>query len=275
MARLLRMLLFSGALMMCFAANYQIQANIRYAHFGETLLDILQPPHPAMKDRVGILFIHGGGWVGGSKDAALPFCLPFVGQDWVVADVEYRLAGSAPAPAAIEDVLAAAKWFHDHAADYRVDPKRIVAVGDSAGGHLALLAGLLPAGNDFGPSTKIAAVIDFYGITDVQALLTGPTQRDFALQWLGGQPDAPELAKKLSPLSYVRKDVPPVLAIHGDADPLVPYSQSVQLIDGLKQAGAKAELITVPGAGHGFSDQQSAALWPQIFKWLKKLKLNP
>jgi acetyl esterase/lipase len=262
------------ALMSCSAADYQIEANIRYAHYGETLLDILQPRHPAIKDRIGVLVIHGGGWTGGSKEQALPFCLPFVGQDFVVADVEYRLAGAAPAPAALQDVLAALKWFHDHAADYRVDPKRIIAVGDSAGGELALMAAMLPAQNEFGPVTKIAAAIDFYGVTDVRALLEGPAKRDFAGQWLGSQPDAPTLAKRLSPLTYVRKDVPPVLAIHGDADKVVPYAQSEQLIGSLKQAGAKAELITVAGGGHGFSNHQCDTLWPQIFKWLKKMKLN-
>jgi dipeptidyl aminopeptidase/acylaminoacyl peptidase len=136
------------------------------------------------------------------------------------------------------------------------------------------MAAMLPAQNEFGPVTKIAAAIDFYGVTDVRALLEGPAKRDFAGQWLGSQPDAPTLAKRLSPLTYVRKDVPPVLAIHGDADKVVPYAQSEQLIGSLKQAGAKAELITVAGGGHGFSNHQCDTLWPQIFKWLKKMKLN-
>jgi acetyl esterase/lipase len=262
-------------LISCSAGDYQIEANIRYARHGETLLDILQPRHPAMKDRVGVLVIHGGGWVAGSKEAALPFCVPFVAQEFVVADVEYRLAGAAPAPAALQDVLAAAKWLHDHAEEYRVDPKRIIAVGDSAGGELALMAAMLPAGNEFGPVTKIAAVIDFYGVTDVKALLEGSDRRDFASQWIGSQTDALELARKLSPLTYVRKDVPPVLAIHGEADEVVPYRQSFQLIQALKDAGAKAELITVAGGKHGFSNEQVAALWPQVFRWLKKMKLNP
>src|ERR1035438_4882439 len=144
-------LLVACALTSCSAGDYQIQANIRYARYGGTLLDILQPPHPAMKDRIGVLVIPGGGWLAGSKEEALPFCLPFVAHDFVVANVEYRLAGSAPAPAALQDVLAAAKWFHDHAAEYRLDPNRIVALGFSAGGHLALLSGMLPAQNEFGP----------------------------------------------------------------------------------------------------------------------------
>jgi acetyl esterase/lipase len=142
------MVLAALAQAVCSAArDYEIEANVRYAPHAETVMDILQPPHPARKNRVGVLVIHGGGWVEGTKEGALSFCLPLVAQDFVVANVEYRLAGAAPAPAAIQDVLAAAKWFHDHAADYRLDPNRIVALGFSAGGHLALLSGMLPAQN--------------------------------------------------------------------------------------------------------------------------------
>lgn len=267
--------LMACTLMSCCAGDYQIQANIRYARYGETLLDILQPRHPAMKDRTGVLVIHGGGWVGGSKEEVLSLCQQLVNQEFVVANVEYRLAGAAPAPAALADVLAAAKWFHDHAPDYRVDANRMVAVGVSAGGELALMAALLPAQNKFGPVTKIAAVIDFSGVADLRPLLAGPLKRDFAVQWLASQPDAVDLAGKLSPLTYVHKDAPPVLAIHGDADDVVPYDQSVQLIAALKNAGAKADLITVTGGKHAFSNQEYAALWPQVLKWMKKMKLNP
>jgi len=253
--------------------DYEIEANIRYAPHAETVLDILQPPHPAMKDRVGVLVIHGGGWVEGTKEDALSFCLPLVAQDFVVANVEYRLAGAAPAPAAVQDVLAAAKWFHDHAADYRVDPNRIVALGFSAGGHLALLAGMLPAQNEFGPVTKLAAILDFFGVADLSPMLN-PTPGNFVLRWMGPRPDMIDFARKLSPVTYVRKDVPPILAIHGNADEVVPYQQSVRLVAELKEAGAKAELITVPRGKHGFSGQESAKLWPQVFQWMKKVKLT-
>src|SRR5271169_142590 len=121
------------------AADYQIEANIHYDHHAETVLDILQPRAPALKNRPGVLVIHGGGWIGGNKESMVDaFCAPFVEKGWVVANVEYRLASSAPAPAAVNDVLKAARWFQDHAADYRVDPKQILVVGASAGGHLAL-----------------------------------------------------------------------------------------------------------------------------------------
>ena len=107
------------------AAEYQIQANIRYDQYADTVLDILQPSAPSLADRPGVIVIHGGGWVEGDKEGMLDeFCLPFVRRGMVVANVEYRLAKAAPAPAAVNDVLKAAQWFQDHAAQYQVDRKQ-------------------------------------------------------------------------------------------------------------------------------------------------------
>lgn len=256
-------------------ADYQIQANIHYDHHPETVLDIVQARAPALKNRPGVIVIHGGGWIQGEKEEMLEqFCVPFVQHDFVVANVEYRLAKVAPAPAAVNDVLNAARWFHDHAADYRVDANHIVVMGDSAGGHLALMTGMTPLTADLGPATKISAIIDFYGIADVADQTEGANQRDYATAWIPEQPGRLDLARRLSPITYVRKGLPPVLAIHGDADAIVPYEQSVRLTSALKVAGSDAELIQVPGGQHGFTPDQMSALWPRIFKWLKKHKIT-
>jgi acetyl esterase/lipase len=256
--------------------DYQKEANIRYDKYAETVLDILQPSAPALGNRPGIIVIHGGGWIQGNKESMLDrYCLPFIRHGFVVANVEYRLARSAPAPAAVSDVLQAAQWFHDHAAQYKVDPSRILVTGESAGGHLALMVGMTPASANLGPTVKIAGVIDFFGIADVADQLTGPNARDYAAQWIPErQPDRMELARRMSPATYVRKELPPILALHGDADQLVPYQQSVNLIKAIKGAGGDAELITVPGGKHGFTPQEMDELWPQIFKWLKKHKVS-
>jgi acetyl esterase/lipase len=253
-----------------------MEANIRYDKYPETVLDILQPSAPALANRPGIIVIHGGGWIQGNKESMVAkYCLPFIRHGFVVANVEYRLARSAPAPAAVSDVLQAAQWFHDHAARYNVDPKRILVTGESAGGHLALMVGMTPASAGLGPPVKIAGVIDFFGIGDVADQLVGANAREYAAQWIPEQlPDRMELARRMSPATYVRQGLPPILALHGDADPLVPYQQSVNLMKAIKSAGGDAELITVPGGKHGFSPQEMDELWPQIFKWLKKHKIS-
>jgi acetyl esterase/lipase len=265
------------SLAFCFRASaleYQIQANVRYDHYPETVLDILQPSAPSLADRPGVIVIHGGGWVEGDKEHMLEeYCLPFVRRGMVVANVEYRLANSAPAPAAVHDVLKAAQWFEDHAAQFHVDRKRIIATGGSAGGHLALMTAMTPTSADLGPASKIAAVVDFFGIADVPDQLEGPNQRPYALAWIPEQAERMQLARRLSPITYVRKGLPPVLVLHGDADTVVPYQQSVALVKALKQAGNDAELITVPGGKHGFTPTEMDQLWPQIFRWLKKHKV--
>jgi acetyl esterase/lipase len=256
-------------------ANYQIEANIRYSLHPETVLDIVQARAPALKNRPGVIVIHGGGWIGGDKESILEtFCLPFVEHGFVVANVEYRLARAASAPAAMNDVLEAAKWFRDRAADYKVDTNQIIVTGISAGGHLAMRVGMAPESAGLGPSIKIAAIVNFYGISDVPDQLQGQHLQSYAVTWIPEQPGRMELAKKLSPITYVRKGLPPVLSIHGDADPVVPYDQSARLTKELKAAGNQAELITVPGGQHGFPPEEMSRLWPQIFKWLKKHKIS-
>jgi acetyl esterase/lipase len=257
------------------AADYRIEANIRYSLHPETVLDIVQSRAPALKNRPAVIVIHGGGWVEGAKESMLEtFCVPCVDRGFVVANVEYRLAQAAPAPAAVNDVLEAAHWLSDRAADYKIDANQIIVAGNSAGGHLAMMLAMAPESAGLGPSTKIAAVINFYGISDVEEQLAGPHAQRYALEWIPELPGRMDLAKKLSPLTYVRKGLPPVLSIHGDADPVVPYEQSARLTKALKASGDQAELITVPGGEHGFAPEEMEKLWPQIFKWLKKHKIG-
>jgi acetyl esterase/lipase len=134
-----------------FCADYQIEANIRYAPYPETVLDIIQSPAPALKNRPGVIVIHGSGDKAGMLDK---FCVPLAQHDFVVATVEYR--SSEPAPAAISDVLAAAQWFHNHAARFKVDPDQILVLGEGSGGNLAVTVATTP-------DSEIIAVINFLG----------------------------------------------------------------------------------------------------------------
>jgi len=255
-----------------------VDSNIQYSAHKETLVDVYRSKRAAASTRrVGVLVIHGGGWVGGKKENVFDrLCLPYLEKGFVVANVEYRLAGSALAPAAVEDVLQAAKWFRDNAGKYGVDKKKIIVTGDSAGGHLALMVGLTPKKAKFGPVAKIAAVVNFYGITDVQDQLEGDNMRTYATTWLPASlPDRQELARKLSPVTWaLRKNHPPVFTIHGDADPTVPYEHGVDITKELRNAGSDAEMIPIHQGGHGnFTPEQFADIYANIFSFLAKRKI--
>ena len=253
-----------------------LEANLAYDRFPDTRLDILYPKAPATGKRPGVIMFHGGGWIRSTKETMMTaFCLPFLERGFVVANVEYRVATAARAPAAVNDALTAAKWFFDRAAKYNVDPARIVVTGASAGGHLALMVGMTPASAGLGPAIPIAAIVNGYGVTDVADLLDGPHRQSFAVQWLPEQDGRLDLARRLSPLTYVRPGLPPTLTVQGENDRTVPHEQGVRLTAALKQAGVDAEMMTVAGAGHGFSKEQWPAVHARIFDFLARRGIIP
>jgi acetyl esterase/lipase len=203
---------------------------------------------------------------------------------WNVVNVEYRMARVALAPAAVEDGLCALRFAVAQAKTYGIDTTRIVLSGESAGGHLALTTGMIPesagftnvcAGGGFTTSEsavpKVAAIINWYGITDVADLLAGSNSKAYAVQWLGSLPNREALARSVSPITYVRPGLPPILSIQGDADPIVPYSQNVRLRDALTKAGATVELLTIPGGGHGnFKPDERTKIYLKIREFLTK-----
>jgi acetyl esterase/lipase len=231
--------------------------NVTYltASNWDAKLDVYVPrtpgPHPT------VLHIHGGGWVGGSRESVVLRALPYLEMGMAVVNISYRLGQVSPAPAAVEDCLCALRWVIRNAKEYAFDVNRLVVMGYSAGGHLALTTGMIPASAGLDrqcPGTeplRVAAIVNWYGITDVADLLDGTNTRTYAVQWLGGRPDRVEVARRVSPLMYVRRDLPPTLTIHGDADPTVPYAHATKLHAALQQAGATTELVTIPKGGHG------------------------
>lgn len=215
-------------------------------------LDVLRTraegdPMPAL------IYIHGGGWNSGSKEKAMLHTTPFLARGWIVVNVEYRLAQTAEAPAAIEDCICAVKFIAENAKKYRIDTNRLVVMGHSAGGHLALMTAFAP---DLGRACPgempaIRAVVNWFGISDVADLLEGKNKQQYALDWAGNGPRRAERARISSPLTHVSPRVPPVISIHGELDKGVPYSQSERLHAALRRAGVDSVLRTIPGAGHG------------------------
>ena len=232
-----------------------------------------------------VIFFHGGGWTQGNKETQMPNLLPWLAMGYSVVNVGYRLAHVSPAPAAIEDSRCALRWVHANAKEYGFDTARLITTGQSAGAHLAMMAAMVPTGAALdrlcltAAEPKVAAIVNFYGITDVADLLDGPGKnpfpwpqnRPYAVWWLGNQPNREEVAKAASPLTYVRAGIPPVISVQGDADPTVPYSHSVRLHAALQKAGVANEHVTIPKGGHGnFSLPQ----WQNSFAQIKAFLAN-
>ena len=261
--------------------NYRIVPNITYltANNWDAKLDVYQARGAATPNRT-LIYVHGGGWTGGSKEGSGLTFLPFLELGWNVVNVEYRLAKISEAPAAVEDCLCALRWVYRHAKDYNIDTTKLVTMGNSAGGHLALMLGMVPASAGLDrqcPGTedlKVAAVVNWYGITDVNDLLAGPNMKTYAVQWLGSMANRDEIAKRVSPLTYVRAGIPPVITIQGDADPTVPYTHGIRLRQALDKAGVTNEHVTIPGGKHGgFTDAEMAKAYAAILSFLEKLNL--
>lgn len=269
------------------AFSHAVKPDITYAVASnlELKLDLYQPRGPRGKVPV-VVYFHGGGWVDGSRQAASLMLMPFLAQGWAVVNVDYRLARTAPAPAAVEDARCALQWVHRVADEYGFDRRAVVAAGDSAGGHLALLAAMLPPDSPLDracpasaavrwsglarPAAPVAAVVNWFGVTDVAALLDGLDARHFAVEWFGSNETRSRLATELSPLSHVRAATPPVITVHGDQDPVVPYRQASSLHALLAQAGVANELVPVKGGNHGvFTPAQVTHAWERIRRFLE------
>jgi acetyl esterase/lipase len=260
--------------------DYQVDANIVYkkASGFDQKLDVIYAKDKS-QPRPTLIYIHGGGWILYTKEQYALLVLPYLAKGMNVVNVEYRLASVALAPAAVEDCRCALRWIYANAKTYGFDTNRLVVSGHSAGGHLSLMTGMLSTADGFDnecfpeqvSEVSVAAIVNFFGITDVLDVLEGPNRQFYAVRWFGSLPNRVELAKKLSPLNYVRKGTPPIITIHGDNDPTVPYAEGVRLHEALTRAGVPNQLVTIPGKGHGnFDDEQWITAQEAIFAFLAK-----
>jgi acetyl esterase/lipase len=257
-------------------SDYQMVPNIVYltANNTDLKLDVYHRRDKAIRPTV--VAIHGGGWTGGTKESYAISLLPWLEAGFNLVNVEYRLARVSLAPAAVEDCRCALRWVYEHAKDYGFDTERLVTTGGSAGAHLALTTGMLPASAGLDrqcPSNseyKVAAIVNWYGITDVVDLLDGPNRKSYAVTWLGSLLDREQVARRVSPLTYIRASIPPVITIHGDADPTVPYEHATRLREALSKSGVANELVTIPGGKHGgFPVPEMQRAWAAIREFVR------
>jgi len=255
-------------------------------------LDIYLPEGDADK-YPALVYIHGGGWMDGGRSSCPGNALAKGG--YVVACIDYRLVSKegdcsqdAIFPAAVQDVKSAVRWLRQNARTYQIDADHIGLIGDSAGGHLAVLAGVSKGAKLFansqnsGPSDAVQAIVDWYGPVDVSSMEIAFTEDackvkysdlagaysaspyfELSYAWsrfLGGSLDSKtvlSLASKASPLSYLDGGDPPVLIMHGADDNVVPTSQHKVLSDALKAKGIRTTLITLPGVGHSYGSSSN------------------
>jgi alpha-L-fucosidase 2 len=229
----------------------ELRTDIEFAKVGEErlTLDAWVPegrgPFPA------VIVVHGGGFTAGDKQTYVkPLFEPLTRAGFAWCTINYRLAPKYRFPAAVEDVERAVVWLHEHAAEYKVDRSRIALMGESAGGHLVSFVGARHK-----PKARIAAVVSFYGPHDFEArAIRQGRLLDSVKAFIGVEDMSEEAMRRLreaSPITYVHRDMPPYLLIHGTEDAAVPYDQSVQMCEKMRQAGASCEVFTVEGAPHG------------------------
>lgn len=206
-----------------------------------------------------VVWIHGGWWRTGSPLTRPELLIPLVEDDYFVAAIEYRLSPEALFPAQIEDCKCAIRFLRANAARFGIDPERIGVWGASAGGHLVALLGtsggvaeLEGTGGWQGVSSRVQAVVDWYGPTDVLQVDDAYTEANSASHQLVGGPihAHKDVAARINPITYISPGCPPFLIGHGTEDRLVPMNQSQLLHDALQKAGIECELDVVPGKGH-------------------------
>jgi acetyl esterase/lipase len=218
-----------------------------------------EEPVPAM------VFIHGGGWRGGSKSRVPQWLLDAVREgSFSVVSVEYRFTDVAPHPAQVHDCLRAIQFVRHKAAEWNIDPQRIGVTGGSAGGHLSLWVALHDDAADAESadpvtrrSSRVACAVSFAGPTDWSLLDEMEHKHPAYRQLLGYEPGTPaeemaaEAKQHVSPISFVSADDPPVMQVHGDEDDIVPVAHARKMHARLEGAGVDTELVVIPGANHG------------------------
>lgn len=224
----------------------------------ELKLDMVRPsdgkgPFPA------VLVIHGGAWRSGNKKDNRGILHEFAHRGYVAVSPQYRFCPKETFPAQVHDVKDAVRWIKTNAKEYKIDPAHIGAMGFSAGGHLALMLGVTAPEDGLegdapksGPDSRVHAVVNYFGPTDLAADDFPDISKGLLKDFLGGSPkDKPEAAKNASPLTFVSKGDAPMLSFQGTKDPLVPYTQATRLTTAQTKAGVPGRVDLLIGLGHG------------------------
>lgn len=216
-------------------------------------------PSTGTGPRPVVVNLHGGAWTQGIKSIGTSWLAApeLVRRGYVFASIYYRLAPRHKFPAQIEDAKCAVRFLRAHAAEYNLDADKIMALGDSSGGHLAALLGTTDARAGFdtsggwtNESSRVQAVVDMFGHADLVYAVQHKERLRLIARSVFGTKSSEEILRRFSPVSYVTPDDPPFLLVHGERDGLVPLKQSELMKAALEQVGVPVELIVVKHAGH-------------------------
>jgi acetyl esterase len=263
----------AAALLPLEAADFK---NVEYGRAGDVSLRMDGRTPPGRGPHAAAVLVHGGGWIRGDREWNVePLFTPLQQAGIAWFSISYRLATDmVNFGVAVEDVRQAIRHLHENAARYNIDPNRIALVGESAGAHLSSLAALADP-------KSVAAVVSLYSPNDLELLARTspavPAQIRAAVEGSGFADLLLGHLRSLSPIQHVTRNAPPFLLMHGTADTVVPFEQSVRMQERMRAAGAKCDLIAIKGGGHGirFWDRSpSHTVWRQeLVGWLRT-KLN-
>ena len=232
-------------------------------------MDLIVPKnrtaHPACPT---IVWICGGAYRVVNRTVWLPEMMRFARAGYVVAGIEYRTSNEAVFPAQLIDVKSAVRFLRAHAKEFCVDPGRIYAMGESAGGTMASMLGVtgdqkeFDQGDHLDQSSAVQGVVDYYGVVDLSdasaekdraAALVNPNNNVpyFAFEEFLGVGYGKTEAEKASTIRYISEQTPPFMILHGTKDTVVPMAQSEALYDALQKKGVFCEFMVIEEAAHG------------------------
>lgn len=259
--------------------------DIEYAQTGShsLRLDLHRPGTSANPPL--IVYVHGGAWRAGSK-VDVPVA-PLLEHGFAIASVDYRLSTEAQFPAQVHDIKAAIRFLRAKSGVFHIDASHVAIIGSSAGGHLAALVGVTNGNKDLegkvgehlDQSSDVQAIVSLFGASNLQTILSQSTEFGLRMRvpalelLLGGQPqDKPTLARLASPVAHLDKNDPPLLLVHGDADPQMPPEQSQELAKAYEAMKLQVKLVTLPGSKHGGSEFYDSERTKLVAKFLRSAK---
>lgn len=262
--------------------SVNVRMKVPYGTGGETQLttDMFLPPDDFEPPRPAMLYVHGGGWQGGSPTQFYRQAARLAEKGVVGSCCRYRFSGEATFPASVEDVKAAVRWLRAVADEYGIDPERIGAMGGSAGGHLAGMlattAGIDELEGEDGHTDRRSDVqlgVLLNPITDMTRFVEGTNLHPAAVRFMGGTPEEmPDAYRLASPLLHIDERTPPCLLVHGTDDDIVPHEQSAMFVGAMKRKSLRADVILVDDVGHGFFN--SAPYFESVYREVEDFVLT-